>query len=142
MHLKIDLNDAKIKQKVTSDKFGLFVSHEWKRLINRFTPRKTGLLIQTAKERPWEIEYIQPYSAYMYYGKVFVDPQTGASGFLTDEGWKSRKGVKKIPSNRTFKYNKDLSPNATDHWDEVAARSGELNKLYRTLNAGLQSGRF
>ena len=141
MHLKIDLNDAKIKQKVTSDRFGLFVSRSWKLRLNRFTPRKTGLLIRTAKERPWEIEYIQPYSAYMYYGIVYVDPQTGASGFLTEKGWKSRRGVKKIPSNRTFKYNKK-NRNATDHWDEVAARSGELNKLYRTLNAGLQSGRF
>ena len=142
MHLKIDLNEPQIRQKVTSDRFGLFVSHEWKKRLNRFTPQRDGFLIRNVSYKPFQIHYKQPYGAYMYYGEVYVDPVTGASGFLTDEGWKSRKGVKKIPSGRTFKYNKSMSRNATDHWDIVAAQSGELDKLYRTLNNALQSGRF
>lgn len=141
MILKVDLNEPRIKQKVTGDRFGLFVSHEWKRLINPYTPRDEGIMMQTAKLRPWEIEYIQPYSAYQYYVEVYVDPKTGAAGFLTDEGWKSRKGVKKVPSGRPLHYQKN-NPYATDHWDEKAAKAGQLDKLYRTLNNGLRSGQI
>ena len=141
MKLKLDLNEPKIIAKVKSDQFGNFVAHEWKRLINPYTPRDTGIMEQTAKIHPWEIHYIQPYSAYQYYGEVYVDPQTGAAGFLTDEGWKSRKGVKKVPSGRPLQYQKN-NPYATDHWDEKAAKAGQLDKLYRTLNNGLRSGQF
>lgn len=142
MNLRIELNEPKIREKVTSDRFGMFVAHEWSRLLDRFTPQRSGHLINTVWIEPWQIYYGVPYAAYMYYGEVYVDPVTGASGFLTDEGWKSRKGVKKVPSGRTFTYNKSMSKNATDHWDIVAAQSGELNKLYRTLNNALQSGQF
>ena len=141
MNIQIELNEPKIRQKVTSDRFGLFVSNEWKRLIDPYTPKDTGLMLQTAKLRPWEIEYIQPYSAYQYYGEVYVDPITGAAGFLTDEGWKSRKGVKKVPSGRPLQYQKN-NPYSTSEWDVAAAKAGQLNKLYRTLNNGLQSGKF
>ena len=141
MKLRIDLNEPGIWAKVTSDRFGLFVSHEWKRLINPYTPRDEGIMMRTAKVRPWEIEYIQPYSAYQYYGEVYVDPQTRAAGFLTDEGWKSRPGVKKVPSGKPLQYQKN-NPYATAHWDEKAAKAGQLDKLYRTLNNGLGSGQF
>lgn len=141
MKLRIDLNEPGIRAKVTSDRLGLFVAHEWKRLINPYTPRDEGIMMQTAKARPWEIEYIQPYSAYQYGGEVYVGPQTGTAGFLTDEGWKSRKGVKKVPSGRPLQYQKN-NPYATDHWDEKAAKAGQLDKLYRTLNNGLRSGQF
>ena len=141
MNIRIDLNEPKILAKVTGNPFGLLVSNEWKRLLDPYTPKETGLLMQGARLKPWEIEYIQPYSAYMYYGEVYVDPVTGASGFLTDEGWKSRKGVKKVPSGRKFNYQKN-NPYATDHWDVKAAQAGQLDKLYRILNNALQSGRF
>ena len=91
--------------------------------------------------RPWEIEYFQPWSAYTYFGEIYVDPVTGASGFLTDEGWFSRKGVKKVPSGRMMQYQKK-NPYSTDHWDIKAAEAGQLNKLYRTLNNATKSGRF
>lgn len=133
MKLKINLNEPKIRQKVTSDSFGLMVSNEWKRLLDPYTPKDSGLLMQSARLRPWEIEYIQPYSAYMYCGEVYVDPLTGASGFMTSEGWKSRKGIQKIPSGRGFEFQKN-NPYSTDHWDEKAEQAGQLDKLYRTLN--------
>ena len=95
----------------------------------------------TAKIRPWEIEYTAPYSAYQYYGEVYVDPKTGAAGFLTDEGWKSRKGIKKIPSGRELQYQKN-NPYSTHHWDEAAEKAGQKNKLYRTLNSALRNGQY
>ena len=34
------------------------------------------------------------------------------------------------------------NPYSTYEWDIMASQSGQLNKLYRTLNSGLQSGKF
>ena len=33
-----------------------------------------------------------------------VDPVTGAAGFLTADGWRSRKGVRKVVSERKYQY--------------------------------------
>lgn len=71
MSLRIDLNEPQILQKVTGDRFGLLVSHEWKRLIQPYEPRDTNTMSSTAKLYPWKIHYIQPYSARVYYGKDF-----------------------------------------------------------------------
>ena len=71
MDIRIDLNEANILQKVTNDRFGLLVSAEWKRLIDPYTPKDTGIMQDTAKVQPWQIHYVQPYSRYVYYGKGF-----------------------------------------------------------------------
>ena len=142
MNVRIDLNEPKILQKVTSDRFGLLVSNEWKRLIDLYTPKDAGLLMQTTKLRPWEIEYIQPYSAYQYYGELYVDPVYNVGAFFNaDYGFWSRPGVKKVPSGKPLNYQKN-NPYSTDHWDEKAEQAGQKNKLYRTLNATLESGNF
>ena len=69
--VKVVLNEPSILNKVKNDKFGLFLAQEWKRLISPYTPRREGILEDTAQVRPFEIEYIQPYSAYVYYGETF-----------------------------------------------------------------------
>lgn len=69
--VKVVLNEPSILNKVKNDKFGLFLAQEWKRLISPYTPRREGTLEDTAQVRPFEIEYIQPYSAYVYYGENF-----------------------------------------------------------------------
>lgn len=141
MKMKINLNEQRIREKVTNDRFGRFVANEWKRLINPYTPKDTGLMIQTATIHPFEIHYIQPYSKYAYEGKRSVDPLTGKAGFLADGGWFSRPGVQKVPSGKPLDYQKN-NAYTTDHWDEKAAAGGQLNKLYRTINNGLKSGHF
>lgn len=144
MILRIDLNEPKILQKVTSDRFGLEVSNQWKKLIDPYTPYDTGTLIQNVKKLPFALHYKEPYAHYIYMGEVYVDPVYKVGGFYNESyGWWSRPGVEKVPSGRQFaKFNTNHNPKATDHWDEVAAESGQLNKLYRTLNNALQSGRF
>lgn len=72
MNVRIDLNKPKIFAKVQNDRFGLLVSTEWKRLIDPYTPRDTGTMQDTAKVNPWRIQYIQPYSKYVYYGRDFM----------------------------------------------------------------------
>lgn len=69
--IKIELHEKNIFDKVQNDSFGLFLAQEWKRLISPYTPRREGTLEDTALVRPFEIEYIQPYSHYVYYGETF-----------------------------------------------------------------------
>lgn len=110
MEIKIDLNEPKIIDKVKNDRFGLFVSSEWKRLLDPYTPRDTGTMEETAKLSPWQIHYIQKYSTAVYYGRNF-----------------------------NFQHK---NPYSTFEWDIKASQSGQLDKLYRALNNGLQSGKF
>lgn len=67
MNLRIDLNEPRIREKVTSDRFGLLVSNEWKRLIDSYTPRDTGTMQNSARVKPWEIHYTANYSEPVYY---------------------------------------------------------------------------
>ena len=69
MELRIDLNEPKILEKVTNDRFGLFVSAEWKRLIDPYTPRDTGTLMQKVDIMPFKIWYKSKYATYVYYGE-------------------------------------------------------------------------
>lgn len=69
MQVRVDLNEQKIINKVTNDRFGLLASNEWKRLIDPYTPRDTGTMQEGARVRPFEIHYVAPYSQYVYYGK-------------------------------------------------------------------------
>lgn len=110
MNVKFELDEQKILSKVTNDKFGLFVSNEWKRLIQPYEPRDTNTMSSTAKLYQFKIHYIQPYATKVYYGK-------------------------------DFKFKKK-NPYSTYEWDKAAANAGQLNKLYRTLNNALQSGRI
>ena len=117
MNVRIDLNEPKILAKVQNDRFGLFVSQSWKRLINPYTPRDTGLMQDKAEMQPWKIIYRgaktsngKYYAAYVYYGYDF-----------------------------NFQHK---NPYSTYEWDIAAEKAGQKDKLYRTLNNALQSGRF
>ena len=67
MELKINLNEPRIREKVTGDRFGTLVSLEWKRLIDPYTPRDTGTMQGSARVQPWKIHYTAKYSEYVYY---------------------------------------------------------------------------
>ena len=115
MNFKINLNESAIIGKVTNDRYGLFVANEWKRLIDPYTPRDTGVLMgvtgQTVDIQPFKIHYKSKYATRVYYGSYMH-----------------------------FKTHKN--PYATYDWDKAAERAGQKNKLYRALNAASQSGRF
>jgi hypothetical protein len=119
MLLKIDLNEPRIREKVTSDRFGLLVSHEWKRLIDPYTPRDTGVLMgitgQTVDLQPFGIWYKSNYAETVYYNPRGVTYITNGTG---------------------------RNPYATQEWDVAAEKAGQLDKLYRILNNALESGRF
>ena len=115
MEIRIDLNEPKILEKVTSDQFGIFVAQQWKKRIDPYTPRDTSLLMNNVQISPWEIWYKQTYASAVYYNKRGVKFITQGSG---------------------------RNPYATDHWDIKAEQAGQKDKLYRTLNNALQGGQY
>ena len=117
MNVRIDLNEPQILAKVQNNRFGTFVSQSWKRLLDPYTPRDTGVLQDTAQIHPWQIIYRgaktsngKYYAAYVYY-------------------------------NRGAKFQKK-NPYSTYEWDKAAANAGQKDKLIRTINSALQSGQY
>lgn len=100
------------------------------RRIKRYMPFRTGAtykitVAQTDIRKP-EIVTDTPYAKYLFHGKVMIDPQINAAGFLTPEGWRSRKGCVKIRTNRNLEYFKGKNPQAGPRWDRaLSANEGK-----------------
>lgn len=100
------------------------------RRIQRYMPYRSGAMIklmiaQSPTDEPF-IHVDAPQARMLYYGKVMEDPKTGAAGFLTANGWRSRKGVAKVVSDRDIKYDKTKNPRAGPFWDRaLMAAEGE-----------------
>lgn len=91
------------------------------RRIKKYMPFVSGRLykitmIQTNIRKP-EIVTDSPDGKYLFYGKVMVDPKINAAGFMTPEGWRSRKGCVKVRTDRNLQYNKNKNPRAGSRWD-------------------------
>ena len=112
------------------------------RRIQRYMPYGSGpnpgmtikvTIAQTVISRP-EIVTDTPYAKYLFYGKVMVDPKTGAAGFMTPVGWRSRKGCVKVRTNRNLEFFKGKNPKAGPMWDrslsaaEGAAMRADLQR--------------
>ena len=100
------------------------------RRIKKYMPFRTGALykitqIQTDIRKPY-IVTDAPQARYLFEGKVMIDPVTGVAGFLTPEGWRSRKGSIKVLTERSLVYNKSKNPLAGPHWDKtLSAAEGD-----------------
>lgn len=100
------------------------------RRIKRYMPFVSGATykitaIQTVISKP-EIVTDTPYAKYLFYGKKMIDPQINASGFLTPEGWRSRKGSVKVLTNENLNYNRTKNPDAGPRWDRsLSAAEGK-----------------
>lgn len=131
---------GKAYSKLKNPSFGLFLAHNWKRLINPYTPHREGLLENNVTYEPFLIHYNSEYAHYMYNGIVYVDPVFNVGGFTNDGGitWFSRPGIKKISSERTFNYLKDHNPLATHHWDKAAEQAGQKDELVDAANKYLR----
>lgn len=112
MTITVKLNEAKIKNKVTNDELGKFVAQQWKFIIDPYTPRATGMLMNNVSlEVPFQIHYKEGYASAVYY---------------------NRRGVKFIQGGGNGR-----NPYATQEWDIAAANAGQTNKLYRIINSYL-----
>lgn len=96
--------------------------------LTRYMPFRSGALATKLKiiKSPTEIEVLGPYAHYQYEGVVWADPVTGAAGFLTANGWRSRRGVPKVETSRPLDYDRSSNPEAGPHWDRrLIAAEGE-----------------
>lgn len=91
--------------------------------IKKYMPYRTGAtykitVAQTNIAKP-EIVTDVPYGKYLYYGKVMIDPKTGVAGFMTSEGWRSRKYCEKVLTDRDLQYTRTKNPRAGPYWDRT-----------------------
>lgn len=103
-----------------------------RRRIQKYMPYRSGatiklMIVQSPVEEPF-IHVDVPYARMLYHGKVMVDPKTGAAGFLTANGWRSRKGGPKVVSSRPIQYNRTKNPQAGPFWDRrlIAAEGAQM----------------
>ena len=127
MKVKLDLPDA---DKIVRSK-GLgadgavqqFHTQNVLRRIKRYMPFRSGAtykitVVQTDIRKP-EIVTDTPYAKYQFQGKVMIDPQLGIAGFMTPEGWRSRKGCVKVLTDLDLEYFKGKNPQAGPRWDRA-----------------------
>lgn len=100
--------------------------------IQKYMPFRTGMTIkvmmfQTDGNSP-EVVLDVPYAKFLYYGKLMVDPVTGAAGFRDKDGqWKSWTKRPKVQSNRPITYTTTKNPQAGPYWDRrLAAAEGDV----------------
>lgn len=97
----------------------LFLRNEVDRLSDPYVPFKKGNL-KSNKSYPnnHSIKYNSPYARIHYHGKVMVDPKYKVGGFYNKKTgkWFSRTNVKKVLSNKNFKYNG--GPKRGPYWDK------------------------
>lgn len=100
------------------------------RRIKKYMPFRTGVTYkitaaQTDIRKP-EIVTDTPYAKYLFHGKVMIDPKLGIAGFMTPEGWRSRKGCTKVLTGRNLTYFDGKNPKAGPRWDRaLSANEGE-----------------
>ena len=124
-HVRMDMKPVKqIRARLGIDAKGdvqRFHTANVLRRIQKYMPYRTGatihlMIIQSPVNKPF-IHVNAPYARMLYYGKVMVDPETGIAGFLTPNGWRSRRGVAKVVSGRDIQYDKTKNPRAGPFWD-------------------------
>ena len=100
------------------------------RRIKKFMPFRSGAMYkitvaQTDIRKP-EIVTETPGAWYLFHGKVMIDPKLGIAGFMTPEGWRSRKGCVKVLTNRDLQFFKGKNPQAGPRWDKaLSANEGK-----------------
>lgn len=100
------------------------------RRIKKYMPFRTGAtykitVAQTDIRKP-EIVTDTPYAKYLFHGKVMIDPAINAAGFMTPEGWRSRKDCVKVLTDRNLEYFRGKNPQAGPRWDRaLSANEGK-----------------
>lgn len=111
----------------------LFMANEAKKLMEPYVPSMNQNLTRNvrvyAENGKGIVHYMSVYANYQREGNVMVDPITGNACFSDSEGHKwSRKGAKKVKTNKKLVYTKFRHPLATSQWDKamMTARGDDL----------------
>ena len=74
-------------------------------LSEPYIPFEEGALMASGHiENGTDIVWNTPYARYMWNGIVYEDPDLHCAGFMTENGWRSRKDVQKVPTDRELQY--------------------------------------
>lgn len=93
--------------------------------IEKYLPYRTGMFAKAMfmNITPTTITHPGPYARFLYYGKLMVDPVTGAAGYFNKkkDQWQSRTKaphVPKVESNRPITYSTHKNAQAGPFWDK------------------------
>lgn len=102
-------------------------------LSEPYLPFDEGDLLASGHiENDTDVVWNTPYARYMWNGIVYEDPELHCAGFETENGWRSRKGVQKVPTERKLKYHNGALRGS--HWVERMLQDGgrkEIEKMAR-----------
>lgn len=149
-HIKLP-SAQRVVKRFGLDKKGatqMFLDNELLKASDPFTPKDTGNLKNSPYSSGGALHWDFPYATVLYFGIIMVDPKTGIAGFPTSDGFKSRKGVKKIKAtdsgNRrsdlptTFNYNG--APLRGSKWLERAFKDNKkqiINSVEQYIKRGV-----
>ena len=116
------------------------VAEQVKSDTSQYVPWLTGSLDDRTRVVGNAIIYPGPYARYLYFGKVWIDPDINAAGFLTKDGWKSRYGAKKVETDKNLVIHKRSGhAKAQSHWFE-ASKAENLDKWLRVADKAVKNG--
>lgn len=121
--VKVTLNKAAVIARLEKQhqKAQFAMSQQALKDCNEYCPKDAnGLISSSQTHTDFEngvLKWVTPYARHLYYGVIMVDPKTGKACFPIGDQLYSRKGVKKVKSNREFKFN----GKACKLWAEKAA---------------------
>ena len=107
-------------------------------LSDEYVPMDEGALKKdgTVEDGTSDVVWDEPYAHYVWEGLVYEDPELHCAGFQTDNGWRSRKKVKKVPTERKLQYQNGTSRGA--HWVDRMLQEGGLEKIEKVLEKELR----
>lgn len=94
-----------------------------------FVPALTGSLTQRTRVVGNEVIYPGPFSRFLYYGEVMVDPATGSAY--------APKGGHKVVTDRDLVFNTTMHPQAQSHWFE-ASKAQNMEKWVRVADKAVK----
>lgn len=94
-----------------------------------FVPMLTGSLTQRTRVDGSAVIYPGPYSRFLYYGKVMVDPNTGSTY--------APKGGTKVVTDRNLVFNQTMHPQAQAYWGE-ASKAQNIDKWVRVADKAVK----
>lgn len=99
-------------------------------LSEPYIPFEEGALMASGHiENGTDIVWNTPYARYMWNGIVYEDPDLHCAGFMTENGWRSRKDVQKVPTDRELQYHNGALRGK--RWVDRMLQNGGQDKIER-----------
>lgn len=110
------------------------VANEVLRLSNDYIPFDVGDLAASGRIEGTDVVWgggAVRYARYMWNGIVYEDPLLHCAGFeVQDGGWRSRKGVQKVPTTRLLDY--QGAPVRGSYWTLRMLQNGGREEIEKT----------